>query len=149
MAVLFWSCCNDPERIAALSLDGRLRAVRTGEILEAAVRQVGHHPIRKIVESVWLSLGGPATLTHEAQFEDVDVLFGVLDEFDEGGVDSRLQLLEDRLQFLYAKPQTGGDRVQIMTIHSAKGLEFDTVILPQLQSGHRTEDKGLAGLDRA
>ena len=49
---------KDPERIAALSLDGRLRAVRTGEILEAAVHQVGHHPIRKIVESAWLALEG-------------------------------------------------------------------------------------------
>ena len=134
---------KDPERLGALSLDGRQRAIRTGEILEAAVHEIGHHPIRKIVESVWLALGGPATLTHNAQFEDVDVLFGVLDEFDEGGVIRDFSLLNDRLEFLYAKPQTGGDRVQIMTIHSAKGLEFDTVILPQLQSGHRSEDKGL------
>lgn len=134
---------NDPARIAALSIDGRVRAVRTGEVLEAAVTQVGHHPIRKIVESVWLSLGGPATLTHEAQFEDVDELFGLLDEFDEGGAVRDFSLLGDRLEFLYAKPQTGGERVQIMTIHSAKGLQFDTVILPQLQSGHRSEDKPL------
>ncbi len=134
---------KDPERFGALSLDGRRRAVRTGEILEAAVHQVGHHPIRKIVESVWLALGGPATLTHSSQFEDVEVLLGVLDDFDEGGAIRDFSLLKDRLQFLYAKPQTGGDRVQIMTIHSAKGLEFDTVILPHLQSGHRSEDKAL------
>ncbi len=134
---------NDPERIAALSVDGRFRAVRASEILKAAVERVGHHPIRKIVESVWLSLGGPGTLTHEAQFEDVDELFGLLEEFDEGGAIRDFSLLRDRLQFLYAKPQTGGDRVQIMTIHSAKGLQFDTVILPQLQSGGRSEDKGL------
>ncbi len=134
---------KDPERLGALSLDGRQRAIRTGEILEAAVHQIGHHPIRKIVESVWLALGGPATLTHSSQFEDVEVLLGVLDDFDEGGAIRDFSLLKDRLKFLYAKPQTGGDRVQIMTIHSAKGLEFDTVILPQLQSGHRSEDKGL------
>ncbi len=133
----------DTERIVALSPDGRLRAVRTGEILATAVREVGHHPIREIVESAWLSLGGPATLTHRAQFEDVEVLFGVLAEFDEGGTIRDFSLLNSRLKFLYAKPQTGGDRVQIMTIHSAKGLEFDTVILPQLQGGHRSEDKGL------
>jgi ATP-dependent helicase/nuclease subunit A len=82
-------------------------------------------------------------LTHTSQFEDLGVLFGVLDDFDEGGAIRDFSLLKDRLQFLYAKAQTGGDRVEIMTIHSAKGLEFDTVILPQLQSGHRSEDKGL------
>jgi len=133
----------DPDRIAALSSDGRVRAVRAGEILATAVREVGHHPIRKIVESLWLSLGGPATLTHSSQFEDVEVLFAVLDDFDEGGTIRDFSLLNDRLKFLYAKPQTGGERVQIMTIHSAKGLEFDTVILPRLESGRHTEDKGL------
>jgi ATP-dependent helicase/nuclease subunit A len=132
-----------PERVAAMSLDGRLRAVRTGEILAAAVREVGRRPIRELVESVWLSLGGPATLTHISHLEDIEVLFKVLDEFDEGGVIRDFSLLNEQLQFLYAKPQTGGDRVQIMTIHGAKGLEFDTVILPRLDGVRHGDDKPL------
>jgi ATP-dependent helicase/nuclease subunit A len=133
----------DPERIAAMTIDGRTRAIRTGEILAAAVRQVGHHPIRNVVESAWASLGGAATLTHPSQFEDVEVMFSLLDQFDEGGVIRDFSLLRERLRFLYAKPQTGGARVQIMTIHAAKGLEFDAVFIPHLYSPWRPEDQGL------
>jgi ATP-dependent helicase/nuclease subunit A len=134
---------HDPDRIGAMSIDGRLRAVRTGEILEAAVRQVGRHPIRKIVESAWVTLGGPATLTHPSQFDDVEVMLGLLEEFDEGGMIRDFSLLNERLKYLYAKPQTGGERVQIMTIHAAKGLQFDAVLIPHLYSPFRQEDRGL------
>ena len=36
-----------------------------------------------------------------------------------------------------------GTQVQIMTIHKSKGLEFDTVILPDLSSGSATDDPPL------
>ena len=46
----------------------------------------------------------------------------------------------------------GGDAVSIMTMHSAKGLEFDTVFLPGWEEGlfpsQRTlDDQGRAGLE--
>lgn len=38
--------------------------------------------------------------------------------------------LEQRIQSLYAKASNLNARVQVMTIHKAKGLEFDAVIVP-------------------
>lgn len=130
---------EDVDRIATLSPDGRLRAVRCGEILRSAVECAARRPIRSLVEAVWLKLGGPATLTGAEQHEDVEVLLELLDEFDDGGMIRDFSLIADRLEFLFARAQTGGNRVQVMTIHGAKGLEFDTVFLPQLQ---RTGAKG-------
>lgn len=134
---------EDVDRIAMLSLDGRLRAVRCGEILRSAVECAGRRPIRALVEAVWLKLGGPATLTGAEQHEDVEVLLELLDEFDDGGMIRDFSLIDDRLEFLFARAQTGGNRVQVMTIHGAKGLEFDTVFLPQLQRTGASSDQPL------
>ena len=48
------------------------------------------------------------------------------------------------LSELYALPDPNADdRLQIMTIHKAKGLEFDTVIVPGLGRNPRNKDKQL------
>jgi ATP-dependent helicase/nuclease subunit A len=134
---------EDVDRIAALSPDGRLRAARCGEILRSAVACAGRRPVRELVEAVWLSLGGPATLTGAEQHDDVEVLLELLDEFDDGGMIRDFSLIDARFEYLFARAQTGGNRVQVMTIHGAKGLEFDTVILPQLQRSGASGDTPL------
>jgi len=60
-----------------------------------------------------------------------------------------LAKLDKAVEVLYAaadvhSPDTSdGMNVQIMTIHKAKGLEFDIVILPGLGRGGKAEDKRL------
>src|SRR5438445_5485240 len=53
--------------------------------------------------------------------------------------------LAERLENLYALPDVaaGDDDLQIMTIHKAKGLEFDTVIVPGLDRGPGRSDPPL------
>ena len=52
--------------------------------------------------------------------------------------------LESRLKRLFAAPDPLADhRLQVMTIHKAKGLEFDTVILPGLGRGVRPGQRDL------
>ncbi len=85
-----------------------------------------------LIEQTWLALGGPAVLSEDHQLEDAKTFFALLTELEEGGFIRDFAALSRRLEWLYAKPATGENYVQVMTVHRAKGLEFGTVILPQL-----------------
>ena len=134
---------SDPARIAALSSDGRSRALRAQEILSRAAASIGRMPLRDLVEQTWVALGGPAALREPNQLEDAETFLNLVGEFDQGGIIRDFSLLEERLECLYARPSTGADRVQIMTIHQAKGLEFDTVVIPHLGKGAKPSEREL------
>ncbi len=134
---------SDPERIARLSPDGRVRAVEVQELFSAALEQVGRVGLRTLVEQLWLALGGPAVLRSHNQYEDVNTLLNLIEAFEEGGVIRDFSLLKERLEVLYAQPHSGANRVRVMTIHSAKGLEFDVVIIPKAAASTRSSDRDL------
>ncbi|HTU45588.1 MAG TPA: UvrD-helicase domain-containing protein [Bryobacteraceae bacterium] len=134
---------SDPTKIAALSPDGRSRALGAHEILSAAIASVGRLPLRDLVEQTWLALGGPAALREPNQLEDAETFLNLIAEFDTGGIIRDFSLLEERLECLYARPSAAAGRVQVMTIHQAKGLEFDTVIIPHLGKGAKSSEREL------
>ena len=134
---------SDPSKIAQLAPESRLRAVRVQEVLAEAVENAGRLPLRGIVEYAWLALGGPAILAETHQRDDAETYFALLEQFETGGVIRDFSLLNKNLELLFAKPATEGDRIQIMTIHGAKGLEFDVVILPRLHGVPPRQDKDL------
>jgi ATP-dependent helicase/nuclease subunit A len=134
---------SDPQKIASLSLDGRSRAVRVQEIFSEAVSNAGRMPLRDLVEQTWVRLGGPAVLQEKNHLEDADTFFSLLEAFEQGGIIRDFSLLNERLEYLFARPASATDALQVLTIHKAKGLEFDTVILPQLGAGARRSDHDL------
>jgi len=117
----------------------RLRAVLAPAIAE---RQRGG--LRDRVEGAWLALGGPACVEDPTDLEDAEVYLDALEELEEaGGVD--FARLAGLLEELYALPDVAATEsdLQIMTIHKAKGLEFDTVIVPGLNRGPGRSDAPL------
>jgi ATP-dependent exoDNAse (exonuclease V) beta subunit len=93
-------------------------------------------PLRDCVEAAWLDLGGPATVEEASDFELVDRYFEFLETMDVGADCADGVELMDRLRARFVTRSEREAVVQIMTMHKAKGLEFDTVILPGL--GYRT-----------
>ena len=123
-----WEAICDAERIAALPHAAQQRLAR----LREALQQPRPGTLRAWVEGVWLALGGPAALAESAALDNAQGYFDLLDELDEGR-DCDLELLRARVDRLYAAPDpTADDSVQVMTIHKAKGLQFDVVIAPGL-----------------
>ena len=68
----------------------------------------------------------------------------LLETLDQGGSIEDLQELIDDVSQLYAAPDLNADnQIQVMTIHKAKGLEFDHVILPGLGRSPRSNQGDL------
>jgi ATP-dependent helicase/nuclease subunit A len=139
-----WELMNDDVRLAALTPDGRVRVARLKQILGPALDQRGRLQLRRWVEATWIGLGGPACLEDETGLEDASVYLDLL-ESSAAGVDLRdPERFIDDVQGLFARPDTQSDgRLQLLTIHKAKGLEFDTVILPGLGRYSRSDSPRL------
>ncbi len=109
--------------------------------IEPALCATRRIPLRKLVESVWLRLYAPATLS-KTQLTNADVFFDLLSNLDDGA-QLDMALLQQRLQKLYGKPESkpNADQVELLTMHGAKGLQWDTVILCGLGKTPRAKDK--------
>ncbi len=118
---------------------------RIRDILRPALEGRLRGTLRDAVESTWLALGGPACVREATELEDAEAYLDELERLEEAGTVPELSLLEERLDALYARPDVdaGEDAVEVMTIHKAKGLEFDTVIVPGLDRAPFGGDKPL------
>jgi ATP-dependent helicase/nuclease subunit A len=142
--VSVWDALHDEARLSALSVDGRARALRVRAVLTTGMLQRARKPLREQVAGAWYALGGPACVAQPADLEDAEAFFRHLDKHEEAGVLPDRLAFEEGLTQLYAAPDTGADDgLQIMTVHKAKGLEFDVVILPGLGRSPRSDDQRL------
>lgn len=140
-----WELLHDPLRLAALSADARSRLARIQPVLAAALDHRQRSSLRDAVEATWLALGGPACAGSATDLEDAETYFDHLESEEEAGAIADFAAFEHGLDKLYALPDlaAGDDAVQIMTIHKAKGLEFDHVIVPGLGKTPPAEGKKL------
>ena len=131
--------------VSALSGDGQQRAARLRDVLAEAFAEQGRWPLRRWVERVWMKLGGPACLERsEGALQDAAAYFDLL-EAEQAGADVRdFDRFRKRVTDLFAQPENPvGAGLQVLTIHKAKGLEFDTVIVPGLGRHSKRDDKQL------
>jgi ATP-dependent helicase/nuclease subunit A len=139
-----WECiCND-ELVKVLQEDEQERLQNFKDKYEKCLLQKQRLSIRDAIESFWIQLGGPATLLNNTDLENCSTYFSLLDSLEQGGTIEYLKELLDDVSQLYATPDVKADnQLQVMTIHKAKGLEFDHVILPGLGRSPRSSQNDL------
>ena len=137
-----WQLMHDESRFAALSDDGRRRLLHLRQVVGLALAERERQPPRRWLEGVWLMLGGPRCLEAAEALADVDAFFSLVEQL---AAAHRLdpETLASRVGELYAPADPLGDAVQMMTIHKAKGLEFETVIVPGLHRDTGNNDSPL------
>ena len=136
-----WSCINDEQSVAKLGTDGQKRLIKIRDILRQWLPCHRRTGLRSFIEGSWIALGGPACLDNETDLEDAQVFFKLLAQHDQcGALVDRKQLTEDVNRLFALADVNADDRLQLMTIHKAKGLEFDTVIVPGLGKIPRSQE---------
>jgi ATP-dependent exoDNAse (exonuclease V) beta subunit len=138
------------ERVASgvapdgLSGDGLRRYERVRDVLGTALNSRGTAPLVDRVRGAWLALGGPALLDDPLDLDTADRYFDLLAVHARAGDVADWKSFVGALDSLLATPAAparGG--VQVMTMHKAKGLEFDTVILVGLAAPPHSGDAPL------
>jgi ATP-dependent helicase/nuclease subunit A len=135
-------------RLHLLSHSGQAAAVRVLETLASAHLMRAAEPSASLgawLEQVWLRLGG-ADCVDAAGRANLDLLWTCLDELENGEPDLLGRGLDAALAGLNAQPDPEASSehgVQLMSIHKSKGLEFEVVIVPDLQAGCGRGERGL------
>ena len=141
-----WHSLENPP--AELSPDAHTRLARIRPVLAESLARAARISLRAVVEDTWRALGGPNCLS-PAGLEDAEAFLALLDDYSTGGLLWDFAALRDKADELTAHADpTAGDRIQLMTIHKAKGLEFDIVIVPGMeQQNSRRNDSLLRWID--
>ncbi len=144
---------QDPAVLARLSESAQTALARLRAALAPALHQQGRIPLRRNVEGAWLAVGGPATVS-QSDLQDCQRYFELLSQMESDNREITAATLRQACEQLWAQggaattatettTVAGAAAVQLLTIHKAKGLEFDHVILPNLHRPTRGHEKPL------
>ena len=126
-------------RLPLLSEPGRQAAARVLNMLDSVPAFRAAQPSAMPgtwLQQAWLRLGGNDCVDATAS-ANLDLLWSCMDRLPAGEQDLLGPALDAALEKLTALPNpaaSGDCGVQLMTIHKSKGLEFEVVIVPDLQA---------------
>jgi ATP-dependent helicase/nuclease subunit A len=112
-----------------LTPDGAQRLIRARPLLLGAWHQRERESRAHLVERTWLALGGASACAHASELAQAKRFLAALDEEDRKRLRGRPLDLDALMDRLYAVDPAAPGAVSLMTIHGAKGLEFDHVFV--------------------
>jgi ATP-dependent exoDNAse (exonuclease V) beta subunit len=135
---------DDADRIASLSADAVARVTKFRERLASCTVVNAVESLRDRVELAWFALGGPSMLRDSGQLDNVYRFLDVIEKIESAGSLADVRDLERMLDQERVSSKVDPDcRLQIMTMHKAKGLQFDHVVLHGIGRTTRAGDKAV------
>jgi ATP-dependent exoDNAse (exonuclease V) beta subunit len=133
-----WSALLDTEVIPDLSMQAVSLLQTWLPLWSTALMMRDQYTLRDSIENIWVALGGE--VYYRARFSDYEVISSqYYDLLDTPAAEEWLlypAIFEEKIGRTFRLPHvpatTAYPPVMVMTLHKAKGLEFDTVILPGL-----------------
>ncbi len=131
------------EGIEALSAGGRQRLAGLKPVVEFLTATRFRGTLRRTVEACWTLLHGADCCDNEVERDSADMFFGLLERHERGGGIDNFYRFEETVREAYAPSRGADSDVQLLTMHKAKGLEFDHVLLPGLAQETKSSRKPL------
>jgi ATP-dependent helicase/nuclease subunit A len=121
---------QDPARVRALSAAGRAMITRLIDALAPFRQAAADSSLRDRVERAWFGMDGPVLLQDAGQLQNIYRFLDVIARIEVAGTVPDVAELSSQLDQERVSSRAGNDcRLQIMTMHKAKGLQFDNVVL--------------------
>ena len=132
------------ERISSLSGDATDRIARFRERIAPYAIGSATDSLRDRVELAWYALGGPSISSDAEQLDNIYRFLDVIEKFETAGSLADVRDLDRMLDRERVSSKIDPDcRLQIMTMHKAKGLQFDHVVLHGLGRTVKVSDKAV------
>lgn len=142
--VTIWDKLNDESSLSTLSTDGQARARCISHTLTHQFEVRARTSLSRWIDDTWRLLKGPECLTHASDMNNANTFFKLINDAQSASDIDDFSVLDTQIAKLFATPDSADSHgVQIMTIHKSKGLEFDTVIIPSLESKPKANAKSL------
>lgn len=127
---IVWELLRREDLISQLSETSASRVRGFVRTMQPLLSANATESLRDRVELAWYALGGPAFLQGEEELENIYRFLEVLEKIESAGTLADVAELESLLDDeRVSSPASSNCRVQIMTMHRAKGLQFDHVLL--------------------
>ncbi len=134
---IFNALCH-PQLQAQLSAENFARLKPVAAILGYAMHYRSRMPLHQLIEASWTLLRGPACCPSQVELDCARRFLQILREQETADSLENFARFEEKLQNSYvpsaAAPEhsSANGIVHLLTMHKAKGLEYDHVILPAL-----------------
>ncbi|MFO1305698.1 MAG: UvrD-helicase domain-containing protein [Burkholderiales bacterium] len=136
--------CASADAIAGCTDDGASRWRALAATLAPAFAEHATGSLADRVRGTWLALGGPACAPEAIDLAAADDYFSLLRAYESAGDIPDWQGFVDELGRRFAtSTQDVFARVKVMTLFKAKGLEFETVVIPGLADAKGGDDNEL------
>ena len=142
-----WRIINTPSITKHLTNDGQKRLTFLKKVISKSIQFRGRVAHRFFIESIWRQLLGHKIIVGNDDIERIDKFFDLIDQSS-----SPLSIDFERLERLIEDLKTNNtstkhNPVRFFTIHKAKGLQFQCVIIPGLGRIPKADDHSLLSKD--
>jgi ATP-dependent exoDNAse (exonuclease V) beta subunit len=146
---LVWELINNIDNTSRLDKNSARRLRSFVEVIRENIQYRGRISHRYFVEGIWRQLNGEESMVDSKDIQNIDLFLELIEVASEIlSVDFiKLERLIEK-KFI-SKTSIQKNPIKFLTIQKSKGLEFDHVIIPNLNKRTRNEESDLVLYDKS